>query len=305
MPTNLTAAEAHHFFNYNPETGELTWNNPIAAAMKPGDVAGSVQKGGTRYVYVNNEPVVASRLVWLMSYGEWPPSRVLTRNKNAADLRLNNLYLQVAKTPPTRTAAFHRRKAFVKSVWNRMIRDHITTGWKSFDQFSAQVGEELFKHCILVRRTDAKPIGPSNYKVEARSKFDRSTKEGRKAYQKYKNSMNLDVRKSYEMRTRFGITLDEFRAKVVAQKGVCAICGEPETASRNGQVMHLSVDHCHTTGDVRDLLCKGCNNGIGWFKENPAAMRAAADYIERHKAKQNSVPASNVIQLKAKGALGS
>lgn len=300
MTAKPTAELARYLFDYEPSTGLLTWKNPNARSVKPGDVAGTSTKKASRYVYVNDEPMMCTRLVWLIVHGKLPSSRILARNGDLKDLRIDNLYLQIAKKPPTRTAAFHARKSFVKSVWVRVLRDHVTTEWRSFEQFYAQVQDEVFKHCRFVRPNENKPIGPHNYKIESMAKFDRSTKQGREAYYKYKNSVNIDIRKRYEMRTKFGITLEEFKAKIIEQNGVCAICGEPETAVRNGQVMHLSVDHCHTTGAVRSLLCKGCNNGIGWFKENVNAMRAAADYIERHAAKHKSVPASNVIQLKQK-----
>ncbi len=66
-----------------------------------------------------------------------------------------------------------------------------------------------------------------------------------------------------------------------AQKGLCAICGKPETLVVRGKVRRLAVDHDHLTGRVRRLLCLGCNTGIGKFQHDPALLRAAADYLER------------------------
>jgi hypothetical protein len=43
-----------------------------------------------------------------------------------------------------------------------------------------------------------------------------------------------------------------------------------------------NIDHCHTTGKVRGLLCNGCNTGIGMFKESIPALLKAADYIFEH-----------------------
>ena len=56
--------------------------------------------------------------------------------------------------------------------------------------------------------------------------------------------------------------------------GVCHICGDPLTTPH--------VDHCHTTGLVRGILCNNCNTGIGMFRDNPELLRAAIDYLQRN-----------------------
>ena len=44
-----------------------------------------------------------------------------------------------------------------------------------------------------------------------------------------------------------------------------------------------AVDHNHTTGKIRDLLCGNCNGGLGKFMDNPELLIKAADYLkERH-----------------------
>jgi len=47
------------------------------------------------------------------------------------------------------------------------------------------------------------------------------------------------------------------------QRNVCAICGKPETAERNGKPRSLAVDHCHDTEKVRGLLCGSYSPMIG------------------------------------------
>ncbi len=77
----------------------------------------------------------------------------------------------------------------------------------------------------------------------------------------------------------------------VAQGGVCAICEQPETAQRSGRAKWLAVDHDHGTGAVRGLLCSNCNPMLGYAKDDPALLRAAASYLESHAV-------SNVVPLK-------
>jgi hypothetical protein len=49
-----------------------------------------------------------------------------------------------------------------------------------------------------------------------------------------------------------------------AQQGVCAICKKPETVkNQKGEIRSLAVDHDHSTGQVRGLLCFRCNGGLG------------------------------------------
>ncbi len=81
--------------------------------------------------------------------------------------------------------------------------------------------------------------------------------------------------RTYHLRRRYGITAEEADAMLAAQDGLCAVC-------RKAPAAH--VDHDHDTGRVRQLLCFDCNGGLGQFKDDPEVMRAAAAYVERHRA---------------------
>ena len=71
----------------------------------------------------------------------------------------------------------------------------------------------------------------------------------------------------------YGITPEDYDALLTAQGGACAVCGGPPSRSS------FDVDHCHTTGRVRGLLCSHCNKGLGLFADDPARLRAAAEYL--------------------------
>lgn len=58
--------------------------------------------------------------------------------------------------------------------------------------------------------------------------------------------------------SKFGLTLEQYEDMLTAQGGVCKICRQPERTKRR-----LAVDHNHTTGKVRGLLCAQCNTRLG------------------------------------------
>lgn len=57
-----------------------------------------------------------------------------------------------------------------------------------------------------------------------------------------------------------------------ASRHDCAICGQPKEV----------LDHDHSTGAVREPLCNNCNRTLGLMADDPARLRAAADYLEKH-----------------------
>lgn len=104
----------------------------------------------------------------------------------------------------------------------------------------------------------------------------------RKAVKKYNNSdKGKDrKRKSYLQRT-YNLSIDDYNKKLKDQSHKCAICGIDETELTS----NLHVDHNHTTGTIRELLCTNCNLGIGMFKENIDSLAKAISYLEKHKEK--------------------
>lgn len=74
---------------------------------------------------------------------------------------------------------------------------------------------------------------------------------------------------------RYGMPLGKYDELVASQRGCCVICGKkPEGA--------LQVDHDHTTGVYRELLCEKCNRMLGFALDDPAILRAAIVYLGKH-----------------------
>jgi hypothetical protein len=76
---------------------------------------------------------------------------------------------------------------------------------------------------------------------------------------------------------KYGLTMEAYEAMLAAQGGACAICRRTEPT---GKGWH--IDHCHTTNRVRAILCHHCNLMLGHALDEPALLRAAANYLEAH-----------------------
>jgi len=87
--------------------------------------------------------------------------------------------------------------------------------------------------------------------------------------------MRNNARRHWLKRT-YGLTIDEYDQMVAQQGDVCAICREPPPARQR-----LAVDHDHTSGAVRGLLCRQCNMALGLL-EKTGWIQAAQQYLKEH-----------------------
>ena len=116
--------------------------------------------------------------------------------------------------------------------------------------------------CAYNQRSDVKEMKP------IRDKTYGEVYRQRPNAKKYKRASHL--------RRKYGLTLEAYESMLMAQGAMCAVCGLAKWGNR-GPV----IDHDHTSGKVRGVLCFSCNAGIGLLHDNPKRLRAAADYLER------------------------
>lgn len=86
----------------------------------------------------------------------------------------------------------------------------------------------------------------------------------------------LKKEKDRHLRKKYGINLTEYNQMLDDQHHGCKICGKDK--QQNGK--DLAVDHCHSTGKVRGLLCSNCNAALGYFEEDQNRMRLAMQYLD-------------------------
>ncbi len=110
--------------------------------------------------------------------------------------------------------------------------------------------------------------------------FNRSkyTRDGRQSgckdcYRTY-NLARRGLSRARRLLRKYGLSMHDYIEMAAAQGHVCFVCGG---INKNGQP--LGVDHCHTSGKVRGLLCAGCNTGLANFQDSPELCEKAAEYL--------------------------
>lgn len=86
----------------------------------------------------------------------------------------------------------------------------------------------------------------------------------------HETSTYTDVHWAYRLKHFYNMTADQYNKLNEQQHGLCAICENPP----RGKMKRLSVDHDHTTGKVRGLLCITCNRSLGWHENDEWSMKA-------------------------------
>ena len=110
---------------------------------------------------------------------------------------------------------------------------------------------------------------------------------GTKTWESKNPDKRRAITRNYRRKKMFGIDSAEYLRMNERQNFACAICGSADGKRR------LDIDHCHSSGRIRELLCTNCNNGLGRFQDSADLLRKAADYIEKHSEKKDVIIASS------------
>lgn len=133
-------------------------------------------------------------------------------------------------------------------------------------------GKNLEARCKSCRNEEAAKYYVANKekRKESVAKYYAANKEKVNEYRAEYRAANKEKCKASKIASEYGITLERAKALHANRSGPCPICGV---------VAKRHIDHCHTTGVVRCLICADCNIGLGRFKDNPAALLNAVAYL--------------------------
>jgi hypothetical protein len=173
------------------------------------------------------------------------------------------------------------------AMWFDRRRSHeLCEAWLDLYDFAAGIGEKPGDNFVLVKLNSELEYGPDNFKWLEVLKKDEFETDKEWWARKWKDARqrNPDVEYDRNLQRNYGISLDEYLQKFKNQNGVCAICKKEETAI-NGyskSIKRLSVDHCHKSTKVRELLCNRCNTTIGLAEDNIELLQNMIDYLKKH-----------------------
>lgn len=109
-----------------------------------------------------------------------------------------------------------------------------------------------------------------------------SKKRMRLLYEKYPEMRRRNSTK-YKLKTYYGLTPED-RIRMLEECGYkCEICSREVVLPKPGcHASSANIDHCHTSGKVRGILCGHCNKGLGHFSDSMETMKKAITYLEKN-----------------------
>ncbi len=155
-----------------------------------------------------------------------------------------------------------------------MKKTHCRKGHE-FTEENTYVYPDGRRKCLICARSNNQKWYIENIEYErARSKeYGKNNRDKLNKYMREWSKNNPDKVRDVSLQSRYGIGLEDYEAMYTSQEGRCAICGN--------SFPQLHVDHDHDTQEVRGLLCRVCNIGLGHFKDSPSLLARAVRYLEK------------------------
>lgn len=191
----------------------------------------------------------------------------------------------VLETRPDDWGSRHSHPLY--QTWKHINRTYWKSGqldetWKDFWKFAGEVVSRPDGDFIFCRKDKAGKFGPGNWYWRPFEKLVGTKLERTREWHRKKRASDPSFSMESSLKKQYGLSLDDYTKMHDAQNGLCAICGKPERAAgSNNKLRRLAVDHCHTTGKIRGLLCTSCNRGVGYLGDSVENLQSAINYLSR------------------------
>ena len=93
----------------------------------------------------------------------------------------------------------------------------------------------------------------------------------------------VEQKRSKWLKHKYNLTWKDYIEMYENQKGLCKLCDIPISISKEDNSREVAcVDHCHTSGDIRGLLCNHCNRALGLIKDSAKVAERMVKYLGKH-----------------------
>lgn len=133
----------------------------------------------------------------------------------------------------------------------------------------------MLAEMIEAERREAKRAYFRAYRHNERTKHPEKISAYKKAWRRKHVVKEAAAQVRYQLKAKYGLTVEQRAAIFSAQGSCCAICKATEPLGRHG----WHIDHCHETKKVRGILCQRCNLMLGHAKDNAKVLSAAVAYL--------------------------
>ena len=117
------------------------------------------------------------------------------------------------------------------------------------------------------------------YYKEYRKKNEEKLKANNKKWREANKEKDVLTMFKARLKRKYDLTIEEYDALLEAQNNCCKVCGTHATNNLKGK---LYVDHCHTTGKVRGMLCMKCNSALGLLNDDKELIQKLLDYLSEN-----------------------
>jgi len=81
------------------------------------------------------------------------------------------------------------------------------------------------------------------------------------------------------LKRAYSMTFEDWACMYEKTSGRCGICGSRGFKLNPNAFLTLVIDHCHTTGTIRGMLCHNCNRALGLLQDSTESLNKAIEYL--------------------------
>lgn len=139
--------------------------------------------------------------------------------------------------------------------------------------------EELFvpvynkeKQIIRTRNTCKQCFNKQREEQRKKNPTENRINSNKERWKRNPSTVSPLHKRAYNLKKKYGMSLEDFDKIRQEQDAKCKICNQEK---------FLVVDHCHSSGRVRGLLCSSCNTAIGLLKDDVDILQKAINYLQK------------------------